>query len=260
MTKEWEDELHNLLYSKEKDDETYKEVERIFQLTANYLMGYPFKTYPFLGYEALRYVCNNFAFETVLDVGCGEGLQSEEFLKEGKKVTAIDYGKSQRIKEVGKKFQNHDFEMIVADFNEYPFDRQFDLVWVCHMLEHQLNVQAFLEKVVGLVREGGLIAITVPPYKSEIVGGHVSLWNPGLLIYRMILSGVDCRNAYIKKYGYNISIIVEKRTISVLNDISYDVGDIKLLKKYFPEEIVFYNEYLGRDINFNGNLLAVNWK
>jgi len=100
-------------------------------------------------------------------------------------------------------------------------------------------------------KEDGLIAITVPPAKSQIVGGHLSIWNPGLLIYNMILSGLDCSEASVKKYGYNISVIVKKRSIKV-PPLLYDYGDIQRLTEYFPYP---YN-YHG----FDGNsLLNHNW-
>lgn len=152
MTKEWEEELENLLFRKEKSQETLDEVHEIYQKAAKYLQNYPFKKYPFPGYEAFRYVCSYFKFDTVLDVGCGEGFQSEAFLNEGKIVTAIDYGKSNRV---GRFIENEKFHLIIDDFNKYIFNKQFDVVWACHVLEHQLNVQTFLEKIVSFVREGG---------------------------------------------------------------------------------------------------------
>lgn len=52
--------------------------------------------------------------------------------------------------------------MIIDDFNTYNFDEKFDCVWSCHVLEHQLNVQSFLERVISCTKDGGVIAITVP--------------------------------------------------------------------------------------------------
>ena len=118
----------------------------------------------------------------------------------------------------------------------------------------------FLRKVVGCAKEGGILAITVPPYKEEIIGGHVSLWNAGLLLYHLILAGCDCRDAHIKKYGYNISVEVEKKTIDPFEVVTYDVGDIQRLRKYFPREIEFYDEFLHRDTPFDGNIWELNWK
>ena len=210
--------------------------------------------YPYRSYEALHYLLNNFQFNTVLDIGCGEGIHSNEFLLHGKNVTAIDYGHSPYFKEnkISKSI-----ECIIGDINTYQFNRQFDCVWCSHILEHQLDVQKFLTKIVGLVSEGGVLAITVPPYKPEIGGGHVSIWNAGLLLYRLVLAGCDCRDVHIKTYDYDISVILRKKSIYVLNDIVYDMGDIRTLIKYFPEGLETY--HYEKDEQFNGNIEKINW-
>lgn len=97
----------------------------------------------------------------------------------------------------------------------------------------------------------------MPPFKSEIVGGHVSLWNPGLLLYRLVLAGFDCSEASIYCYGYNISIIVQKRTVHVLEDLAYDRGDMCFLQQYLPKEIK--SRPVDRDISFKGKIKKINW-
>ena len=94
---------------------------------------------------------NNFSFSTVLDIGCGEGIHSTKFMESDKSVTAIDYGESYYF----KKMKNEKINCIVDDFMLHKFDKKYDCVWCCHVLEHQLNPQMFLEKVVGLVEVGG---------------------------------------------------------------------------------------------------------
>ncbi|MBA1142490.1 class I SAM-dependent methyltransferase [Mesorhizobium neociceri] len=76
--------------------------------------------------------------------------------------------------------------------------RHFDAVWVCHVLEHQPNPNAFVRAYLDRLRPGGLIVATVPPTKNQIVGRNVSLWNAGLLLYHLILAGFDCRRASVR--------------------------------------------------------------
>ena len=104
-----------------------------------------------------------------------------------------------------------------------------DLVWCSHVLEHQLDPHHFLCRLHAATTEGGVLAVTVPPAKSEIVGGHVSLWNAGLLLYRLVLAGFDCRQARVRRYGYNISVLLEKRSIEV-PELAFDCGDIRRLR------------------------------
>ena len=96
---------------------------------------------PVRGSVALAQLIDNYTFQTVLDVGCGEGLHAEAFLKAGKTVTAIDYGKSEYFSK-----RHASLQAIVADFNTYAFEEPFDCVWCSHVLEHQLNVNVFLKK------------------------------------------------------------------------------------------------------------------
>ena len=93
--------------------------------------------------------------------------------------------------------------------------------------------------------------LLVPPRKPFIVGGHVTLWNAGLVLYNLILAGFDCSEyCDILQYDYNIGIIIKKKTIKQLpNDLSMDKGDIEKLSKYFPFDAKH---------DFNGDILNLN--
>lgn len=190
----------------------------------------------------LQVLIDNFKFESVLDIGCGEGAHSKMFQEAGKKVTALDYGESVYFEKNTLK------DTIIADFNIYEFNEQYDCVWASHVLEHQLNPHLFLKKIYRVLSEGGVFAITVPPLKHEIVGGHLSLWNAGLLLYNLVLAGFDCRDAFVCSYGYNITAIVRKIGVEEL-DLVYDNGDINRIAKYLPREIAHEP--------FNGNIEVI---
>lgn len=140
---------------------------------------------------------------------------------------------------------------LVGDYNSLPpLQQQFDGIWCSHTLEHQQNVGMFLSRIHSDVKEGGLVCITVPPAKSMIVGGHVSLWNAGLLLYNLILAKFDCSQASVLTYDYNISVIVTKKTIT-LPKLTFDSPDIDTLKLFFPSEL--------RKSSFDGNIKQLNW-
>lgn len=210
-----------------------------------------FKEIQFAG-RTLQKLLNEFEFKTVLDIGSGAGQHTEMFIQSGKDVTAIDYGDSIYFRNNKSRLKT-----IVADFNEYKFDMEYDCIWCSHVLEHQLNVNIFLQKIYSLLKTGGILAISVPPLKHEIVGGHVSLWNPGLLLYNLVLAGFDCSNAKIINMDYNISIIVEKQNKVNLDEISFDSGDIRKIKQYLPKELKFNPNQ--NDDPFNGNIRLLNW-
>ncbi|TWU67667.1 class I SAM-dependent methyltransferase [Crateriforma conspicua] len=197
-----------------------------------------------LAMDALETALKHCDFQTVLDVGSGAGKHAELFHQHGKSVTTIDFGKSIYY----QKRDQHRTD-IIADYYKYQFDHPFDLVWASHVLEHQPNPNDFLKKVHRDTKEGGWVVITVPPLKHQIVGGHLSLWNAGMLLYHLVFAGFDCRTAWVKRSGYNISVIVDKRSI-VLPELHYDSGDINRLSAFLPH---------GLGEGFDGNIRSMNW-
>jgi SAM-dependent methyltransferase len=212
-----------------------------------------FSHLPFAGH-AMQKLFNDFEFNSVLDIGSGEGLHAKLLTDNGKKVTKIDLGDSIYF----KKEDMHDTKFtntIIADFNDFEFDCFYDVIWCSHVLEHQPNPNIFLKKIYKLLSESGVLAITVPPSRNTMSGGHLSNWNAGLLLYNLVLAGFDCADASILKYGYNISIIVRKKA-AVFEALSYDSGDLRKIKNCLPK----LNFYLSEnDVFFNGNIFRVNW-
>ena len=189
------------------------------------------------GDQAATRLIANYEFNNVLDIGSGPKSSAWSlFDKNDKQVVRQDINPE----------YNPD---ILGDFNSIEIDDQFDCVWCSHVLEHQLNVNHFLKKIFNCLKDDGVLAITVPPLKKEIVGGHVSLWNAGLLLYNLILAGFNCKEASVKTYGYNVSVIVKKKKAELPN-LKYDSGDIKELAEFFP-----FNATEG----FNGEIDQWNW-
>lgn len=182
--------------------------------------------------EALR-LCTALDVKTVLDIGSGNGVHAKEFKDCGFDITTCD-------------LKDADHNGIYTDI-EFP--QKYDLIWCSHVLEHQLNVNQFLRKIGSDLSDDGYLAVTVPPLKNEIVGGHVTLWNAGLLLYNLVLAGFDCSQAKVKTYGYNISVIVRNSQIQ-LPGLRMDFGDIETLSRYFPMDV--------RN-GFHGVLEEVNW-
>jgi SAM-dependent methyltransferase len=179
-----------------------------------------------------------FDFKTVLDIGSGPGWHADQFRQSCKVVTEIDLN-PRRPGVIDSRYEDFNLNRVM----------QFDCLWCCHCLEHQPNVNTFLTKMHGDLKPGGLLAITVPPLKHEIVGGHVSLWNGGLLLYNLVMARFDCRLAMLKKHEYNITVIVRRNEIQ-LPKLAYDAGDIDRLAPYFPA---------GLKERFNGDIEELNW-
>ena len=170
--------------------------------------------YPELALDAI----SGLEFNSVLDIGSGSGVHSTHFRNLNKYVTTVSLESPA------------DF---VGDYMGFEFG-EHDLVWASHVLEHQPNAGLFLKKCFNEC--GKYFCVTVPPLKHEIVGGHVSLWNAGLLLYNMVIAGWDCSNAKVMTEGYNISVLVEKKKAE-LPKLRMDSGDIELLAGFFPMQV-----------------------
>ncbi len=171
---------------------------------------------------------------TVLDVGAGDNQHAQIMREAGLNVTTISLRPPADW---------------ICDYMTTRTGR-VDGIWASHVLEHMPNVGDFLKKCFADLHHGGVLAVTVPPAKHNLVGGHVSLWNEGLLLYRLILAGFDCREARVGVYGYNLSVIVRKVAAN-LPPLAMDNGDIERLTKFFPFPIK-----QGTD----GRCGNINWK
>ena len=165
---------------------------------------------------------------TILDVGAGSGEHASWFKENGYDVKTTDI------------LPGHDF---VGDFNKIWYKGilvphgQFDCIWCSHVLEHQLNPNQFLNAMLSLLKPGGIFAITVPPRKDRLVGGHVNLYTPLSLMYNLVLAHLDCSGASMKVYGYNISVVTINNRLEHLPKLKFDNGDIETLSYLFPTEV-----------------------
>lgn len=153
----------------------------------------------------------------VLDIGSGTGEHAAAMREAGLNVTTIDLGNDADLR--------GDYLLIDAG--------KFDGIWCSHVLEHCLNVNAFLVKMRHDLEPDGILAITVPPLRYRLVGGHINLFTEGTLVYNLVLAGFDCSKASVGVYGYNLSVVV-RNNAAQLPTLFYDKGDIELLYQYFP--------------------------
>lgn len=190
--------------------------------------------------------------KTVLDVGCGKGNHANIFAHFGKDVTGMDAGFTCRT-DVQK------FKFIAGDFETYNFEEKFDLVWCSHALEHQLNVETFIKKLFSCAKDTGYVCITVPnEMNGFVIEGHVSFWNAGELMCNIIHCGYSCKNAAVKTYANNVSIIVPKEPIQNMPNDYRSLGATKSTREYYPENMKCGKSRFG-GVCFDGNIESLNW-
>jgi SAM-dependent methyltransferase len=168
-------------------------------------------------------------------------------------IGSEDGGHTRYMKQdVGLNVVSLDMSSPLADIRvKWPADlgRKFGAIWCSHTLEHSKNPGLFLDACKNSLMKNGWLAITVPIRKDQIVGGHLTLWNAGLLLYNLIIAGFDCSKAMVKTDGNDIGVIV-RNVDAILPELTYDHGDIEKLAKFFPMEV---------SDGFDGVIKEINW-
>jgi len=105
--------------------------------------------------------------ETILDIGCSQGIVSILCAEQGAKVTGIEVQKNNfeyanNLLEVEYSLLRDRVKFVNMDFMEYMDDMQYDALILTEVLEHLPNAHEFLEHVVKFLKEDGILVITVP--------------------------------------------------------------------------------------------------
>jgi SAM-dependent methyltransferase len=188
-------------------------------------------------------------FKSIVDVGFGNGAASLFFREMGKDVTAVDRNilfrgaPLERMSDVGIRVIENSFESL-------QLDEPIDAIWLSHVLEHTLDTGTFLKKAHSLLSNDGWLFVMVPPFKHEVVGGHVTPgWNLGILMYVLLISGFDIKHGHFIKHRYNICGFVQKAQYE-LPALNLDQGDIERTAALWPMKVAQ---------GFDGNIQSINW-
>ncbi len=189
-------------------DDKYSDVQRSEKITDfdKYYWGYQYR----LANEVLvpMMIKNNWfkPGDMVSEIGCAEGGVLHAFIDAGAKG-ALGTDISETRLETGKvisdiinlktEYKYHDI------INEEPYDewkQAYDLVLLRDVIEHLDDTEQALANIKKIIRPGGRLFVTFPPYNSPF-GGHqqtlMNFWGklpyihllPKPIFYKMIASG-----------------------------------------------------------------------
>lgn len=101
--------------------------------------------------------------KSILDVGSNKG----EFLNNLKKSGWGDL-KGVEFDEDCARFskEKYDLDIFSDKFEKYPEDSKFDIITFWHSLEHIYDINSAIGKTAGLLKQDGVIIISVPHIKS----------------------------------------------------------------------------------------------
>ncbi|RFB01532.1 glycosyltransferase [Parvularcula marina] len=194
----------------------------------------------------------------MLDIGLGRGRAANAFAAAGWSVSATGFDVSDYIsdtEDLAEVIELHE-GIDICDMSIFE-DESFDVIWCAHVVEHVLDTGRALAEIRRILKPGGKFFISVPPFKPDIVGGHVKPgWNVGLLMYVLAVAGFDVRSGAFIRHGYNIFGAVGRGTGPLPRHVlRFANGDLELLQRYgrFPED---FDAQQG----FDGDIPSWNWE
>ncbi|MGQ9842781.1 MAG: class I SAM-dependent methyltransferase [Spirochaetota bacterium] len=158
-----------------------------------------------------------------LDAGCGLGRHSFEFVARGSNVFSMDMDMDcvrrtrftlVHMRDTGQSKQGARFQVLVGDALNLPFrENTFDRIICSEVMEHVSDDNKACSELTRVLKPGGLIAITVPTYISELIydtltyeyftspGGHIRKYIPKKLAHIMEQNGltiyaIDFRHSF----------------------------------------------------------------
>ena len=111
---------------------------------------------------------------SILDIGCWEGAQLENFVKDGWQCTGTELNKKAASVASCKGIDVH--QVSIREFLEKSVSKKWDVINIAYILEHITNPLWFLEQVKQRLNTKGIIIIEVPndfnPFQLSYIKKH----------------------------------------------------------------------------------------
>ena len=157
----------------------------------------------------------------ILEFGCGAGYNLMPFLKEGANCTGIDYGK------IGVEI-GREYGLNILQGGLEKVEGRYDIIMMCHVLEHFLDPIATLKQFKSHLTSDGLLYISVPNMEilslGHIQNAHTYYFAPDNFKYFTECAG-------LKNIDLGESQIMHMYGIFKVENITPDLNDLLLSKE-----------------------------
>ncbi len=190
--------------------EKFKLQDDQYQFPYHHLVGFsPFTNYAVMswGFEYYAYVSwviriiQTLTFETLLDVGCGDGKMLLELNRQlpGKRLKGIDL--SERAILFAKAFSFGDSVEFAAQ-DLAGVQETYDIVTLVETIEHipDEEIAPFLQAIFARLKPGGSVIVTVPTTNFPVQAKHHRHYD--LTLLKAQFANFDLKDArYLVKHG-----------------------------------------------------------
>jgi 2-polyprenyl-3-methyl-5-hydroxy-6-metoxy-1,4-benzoquinol methylase len=108
----------------------------------------------------------------ILDLGCGTGYLSLDFLSRGFRLTGLDLSREmiQAFEDSIPSSQKHQAQLVVGDAEEFLAQNQgeFDVIVLSAILHHLFDYESVLRKICARLTPGKSLLVFFEPLKQEV--------------------------------------------------------------------------------------------
>jgi ubiquinone/menaquinone biosynthesis C-methylase UbiE len=161
--------------------------------------------------KALRDILSTVSFNTVLEIGCGTGKNTEWLLQKSVHITAVDLSE-EMLSKAKAKILSEKVEFIQVDINgEWDFTgKTFDLISFSLVLEHIENLDHIFKEVYKKLNDEGFVYIgELHPFKQYTGSKARFETEEGLQIVQCYSHNISDFIQSAKKYGLKLVALDE---------------------------------------------------
>lgn len=128
---------------------------------------------------------DRFLKSEILDVGCGSGEIDIIIAMKGYNITAVDI--SPLVINMAQEYMGKFPEckgrihFLAGDIEKMTFEKRFSTAIISHTLEHVINPEKMMEKVLTILEPGSYILVAVPNRKAWNDRTHLRYYSEGSL-------------------------------------------------------------------------------
>lgn len=181
--------------------------------------------------------------KSILDIGCGDGTSSRDYL-ENNNVTFLDISQSM-LNAVKKSIPSsifHNATFLNADFQEYTFNAEYDVIVCIGVLAHVEDIEGFISKMKKILKENGKIIIQITD-DNKILAKTLRLLNK----FKLYVFSSN------KIYPYKINYITRDQLYSIFEKLNLIITQQKNYWRPYPGISKFSPTFQLKLLNFINN-------
>lgn len=109
----------------------------------------------------LETISEYFKGKNCLELGCADGLWTENLLEKFNRIVAVD-GDKEMISEIKKRLNSKKLEVVYSKFEKYSPKEKFNTIIMAHILEHVEDPVFIFQKAKKWLEKDGVMLICVP--------------------------------------------------------------------------------------------------